>query len=499
MNTMRFGAILMNPAGEYGFYLSYRVVLTVPASGHIRALAATDFAANRVFARDGVAVSFLPLLMAAAESPACFANSLAMMSFFLGLPENGDDKALYEHIKHKLGGRMETFTMVKPNMEKDANGMNNNQGRKNLATMDDYDFQKDFNNKFAEARKHFGKRPNILVCGYTGSGKSSLVQAILGDVVPRDAIGDGKPKTMGYDCYESDLVRVWDSKGLELGETENEFSEATRHFIREQQNNTNVDNHIHLVWYAIQGPGARVTDCDKNLIQRIFNPDNVIVVITKDDVTRPNQRVALQNTLMEAGVPAERILFTSDEESGAKGCKELMELSYAMLPDAYKDAFMDAQRIDREAKITAVHDKETKARAIIATAVTAAATAGAVPIPFSDAALLVPIQVGMIGTLAALYGLREEAIKQSALPFVAKLVGIFTATSLLKLIPGLGSAVNATVASALTWAMGLYVKKNFIECAIAKIEGRPEPALPFDVEAFKVLYKEYKKNGGKAL
>lgn len=28
------------------------------------------------------------------------------------------------------------------------------------------------------------KRPNILVCGYTGSGKTTLIKAILGDVVP---------------------------------------------------------------------------------------------------------------------------------------------------------------------------------------------------------------------------------------------------------------------------------------------------------------------------
>jgi len=499
MNRMRFGAILMNPAGEYGFYLSHRVILTVPAPGPIRAVGAADFAANRVFARDGVAVSFLPELMMAAESHASFANSLAMMVFFLGLPENSDGRALYEHIERKLGGRMEEFSIRKPDVTQDEQDRPNNQERENMAAIDDYDFKEDFNSKFAEARKQFGKRPNILVCGYTGSGKSSLVRAILGDVVPKDAIGDGKPKTMGYDCYENALVRVWDSKGLELGETEDEFTEATRCFIREQQNDTNVDNHIHLVWYTIQGPGARVTDCDKNLIRRIFNPDNVIVVITKDDVTRPNQRLALQNTLMEAGVPAQRILFASDEESGARGCKELMALSYQMLPEAYKDAFMDAQRIDREAKIAAVHGKENKARAIIGAAVTAATGAGAVPIPFSDAALLVPIQVGMIGTLAGLYGLREEAIRQSALPFVAKLVGVFTATTLLKLIPGLGSAVNAAVAGTLTGAMGLFVKKNFIGSAIAKIEGRPEPPLGFDVDMFKKLYSEYKKNGGKTI
>ena len=197
---------------------------------------------------------------------------------------------------------------------------------------------------------------------------------------------------------------------------------------------------------------------------------------------------------MEAGIPEERIIFSSDEEGGAVGCKELMNLSYAMLPDAYKDAFMEAQRVDREAKIQAVYEKAGKAKAIIATATTAAAGAGAVPIPLSDAAVIVPIQVTMIATLAGLYGLKEEAIKQSALPFVARLAGVFLATSLLKIIPGLGGVINAAIAATLTGAMGLYVKSNFEESAIARIEGRPAPDLGFDVELFKKFYEEYKKN-----
>ena len=89
---------------------------------------------------------------------------------------------------------------------------------------------------------------------------------------------------------------------------------------------------------------------------------------------------------------------------------------------------------------------------------------------------------------------KEEAIKQSALPFVAKLVGVFAATSLLKLIPMLGSAVNATVAGTLTTAMGVFVRNNFEETAIAKVKGLPVPQLNFDVELFKTFYDEYKKN-----
>jgi hypothetical protein len=37
-----------------------------------------------------------------------------------------------------------------------------------------------------------------------------------------------------------------------------------------QEDPTTDDSHIHLVWYCIQGCGARVTDTDKKLILDIF-------------------------------------------------------------------------------------------------------------------------------------------------------------------------------------------------------------------------------------
>ena len=69
--------------------------------------------------------------------------------------------------------------------------------------------------------------------------------------------------------------------------------------------------------------------------------------------------------------------------------------------------------------------------------------------------------------------------------------------SILKLIPGLGSVVNATVAAALTTAMGMYVTSYFEETALAKAKGVPAPPLNFDMELFKEFYaacKKYKEN-----
>ena len=50
--------------------------------------------------------------------------------------------------------------------------------------IENYDYEKDFLNKVEEEKKKY-KRPNILICGYTGAGKTSIIQALLGkDLVP---------------------------------------------------------------------------------------------------------------------------------------------------------------------------------------------------------------------------------------------------------------------------------------------------------------------------
>ncbi|MBQ7178125.1 MAG: DUF697 domain-containing protein [Victivallales bacterium] len=360
--------------------------------------------------------------------------------------------------------------------------------------------EKEWEELMEQARKENGvPRPNILICGYTGSGKTSLIKAILGDIVDSKAIGTGEPKTQDFDCYESDLVRIYDSKGMENGETEEQFVSVAREFIKSHQLNdpSKVDDHIHLVWYTIQGPGARVTDCDRKLIKEIFTPQNLIVCITKADGMREGQKQAMKQAVKDAGVREERIIFTSDEEGGCIGNKELMECSFKMLPDACKDAFAEAQKVDIELRKKAVYQKATKAKGIIATAVTAAIAIGATPIPGSDAPLLVASQTGMIASLAALYGIANEAFKVGMIPFLAKLAGTTLAGSLLKFIPGVGTmaggAISATIAGTLTGAMGLYVKSYFEKCAIAKIEGKPMPEIPWNPELFLQFYNQYKK------
>ena len=107
------------------------------------------------------------------------------------------------------------------------------------------------------------------------------------------------------------------------------------------------------------------------------------------------------------------------------------------------------------------------AHAAIHTAAVAAAGVSASPIPFSDSALLIPIQTTIIATIYKLYdeevteGVITGALKATATSVVGKGV----AGNLLKLIPGIGSvagaAINGSVAVSLTEFIGFGVANAF--------------------------------------
>ena len=97
---------------------------------------------------------------------------------------------------------------------------------------------------------------------------------------------------------------------------------------------------------------------------------------------------------------------------------------------------------------------------IIHTAAAAAATTAASPIPFSDAALLIPIQITMITGLYKANGANiSRGVVDGALrATMASRVGKSLAGNILKFIPGVGTIVggtlNAGVAVAFTEALG---------------------------------------------
>jgi uncharacterized protein (DUF697 family)/ethanolamine utilization protein EutP (predicted NTPase) len=334
----------------------------------------------------------------------------------------------------------------------------------------------------SEVKKN--KRPTILVCGYTGAGKTSLIKALLGNIVSEKKIGHGRPQTQDFDFYQNSYLSVYDSKGLEAGVSEDSFVENVHKFVDKCRDQEDVDKHIHLVWYCIQGAGARVNPADKRLIKSVFNK-NVLVLITKNDITRQEQRDAMKNELLSDGISEDRIIFCSDKDDESHSA--IIQKSFEMLPEAHRDAFIAGQIADLEKKDAPAN------KIIVAAAASAGAIGAANPFPVSDAAVIAPIQFTMVGSLAYLYGIDKQDALVLMGPNIAEVIGLMTASSLSKMIPGFGQMVQATVASTLTTGLGFLTKEYLVSHARDRAMGKKVGSLDIDPNFIRMALKGMKK------
>lgn len=339
---------------------------------------------------------------------------------------------------------------------------------------------------------------NIIVCGASGVGKSTLINAIFGDEVVK--AGSGKPITQHLEkvTIPEKGICLWDTKGIEaenyqdtMASLKNEFSHAI--------DNAKDDKDIpHIGWVCIKASSERVEDRDLTLIGLLAERDiPAIVVFTR--VTGKAEREFVEEAkliidnefkdfLRGSYVSVNSVPYEIDEDLvvKAKGLESLTEVSEALFPagkKSAKNAFLKAQRSKVEKRFAAMKEG---ARTVVHIAAAAAGTAGASPIPGSDAPIIAAIQSAMIYKINAEFEVDADSSNMTSV-----LTGIMGTTALaqvgktivanaLKFIPGAGSiiggAVSASTAIAITEAVG--------HAYIAALENF------FDMEAAEVIFPE---------
>ena len=100
-------------------------------------------------------------------------------------------------------------------------------------------------------------------------------------------------------------------------------------------------------------------------------------------------------------------------------------------------------------------DLESKCKIAIHTATTAAATAGALPIPIADTIPITAAQVTMIVALGKIFdmSISESAAKSIAAITLAQSTGRAAFSGILKAIPGAGSVIGGMVGAATASAL----------------------------------------------
>lgn len=139
------------------------------------------------------------------------------------------------------------------------------------------------------------------------------------------------------------------------------------------------------------------------------------------------------------------------------GLEVLIKVMGEALPDELMDTLQHVQ-------IACLEEKKRRAQAAVATAAVAAAGEGAAPIPFSDCALLIPTQVGMIASITVIFGfdvnrsIITALLSSSIGAGGATLLGKTVVTNIIKFIPGagtvIGGAISAGTAGVITAALG---------------------------------------------
>ena len=139
------------------------------------------------------------------------------------------------------------------------------------------------------------------------------------------------------------------------------------------------------------------------------------------------------------------------------GLDKLIEVMGQALPEELMDTLQHVQ-------IASLSEKKRRASKIVATAALAATGQGAAPIPFADAALLIPTQVGMIASITAIFGIDvNKTVIRTLLSSTlgsggATILGRSVVANILKLVPAAGTmaggAISAATAGVITAALG---------------------------------------------
>jgi uncharacterized protein (DUF697 family)/GTP-binding protein EngB required for normal cell division len=339
-------------------------------------------------------------------------------------------------------------------------------------------------------------RVNILIAGGTGVGKSTLINSVFQGNFADTGIGEPVTKEIVKIDKTGIPLSIYDTRGLEMKDYNTTLQELTN--LIKDLNTSNPNDHIHAAWVCIAETSDRVQPAEIELVKMLSEEGiPVIVVITKAYLKKD-----FQNTIKDKLKEAKKVIRVNSIETEIEvndqtiklpqsGLDHLVDVTFEVVPDGQKSAFIASQKVD-------IEKKKNRSQKIVATAAAIAAGIGVVPIPFSDAASIVPIQILMIARISAIFGLSLDKVFMNTMVTstitgsVGTITGKAIVSNFLKALPGFNVSagiIHAGVASGITTTFG----QAYIT-VLARLFSKNDGVPPTGEEVLKAFKEQYEKS-----
>lgn len=315
------------------------------------------------------------------------------------------------------------------------------------------------------------QRGNVLVIGNSGVGKSTLINAVLGEEKAKTGWGTSGT-TSKLEIYENDSIpfRIIDSIGFEPSLIkEHQAVNAVKKWSKQSAKEGHEDNNINVIWFCVDGTTSKLfpkTIKDLSAATAMWKTVPVIVVITKSysEPEREQNIEMVHNAFanqkraknIKKVIPVVAATYTLNDTACAPptGISELITMTNSLIPEGIRASERDIFSFN-------LIRRRVFAQSVVGASATAAVIVGAVPIPFADALILSPIEIGLVNGIAKIYGIDKG---EDSKLFIDTIIEVGTVSAVakaaisgLKAIPGVNLAaalLNAIIAGSIVTAIG---------------------------------------------
>ncbi|MDC7292710.1 50S ribosome-binding GTPase [Butyrivibrio sp. DSM 10294] len=317
------------------------------------------------------------------------------------------------------------------------------------------------------------EKGNVLVIGFAGVGKSTLIKTVLGEEVMESTKKSVAERHTDFQVYENKNVpfRLIDTTGIEPGVfKEQKAVNAVKKWSESTIKSGKKDKQISAIWFCVDRYTAKLfpktIDSFMNAISSWKNAP-IVAVITQSytDAATSTAKEVVEEAFLSKKKYMTRlaevvsvIAMPRAKDDGEilppKGITELIEITNSLLPEGIQAAEKDIARYNLTRKRAMSH-------AVVSVATLAGITVGGIASPVIDVMLLKPTESLEIQAIFKIWGIRNT---KKAKELVKLIVDIGTVSitgkmlvSALKVIPGVNlgaAAVNAAISGTIVFALG---------------------------------------------